>query len=190
MTNKKIVWTITLLIFSLGWLCNTAFSSIADTINISTINQDSELQKPNPNNKEFNVFNLLKIEILKSAKERESPFDRIPEEDILVFQDHVKIKIDNPQWSTFTDTNSMDPIIDKGANAIQITPRNKEDVHLGDIISYKSPYSNDIIIHRVQRIGYDHLGWYAITKGDNLEEEDPEKVRFEQVKRVLVAIIY
>jgi uncharacterized protein (UPF0248 family) len=46
------------------------------------------------------------------------------------------------------------------------------------------------IIHRVVKIGQDSEGWYAILKGDNLSQEDPEKVRFDQVQRVVVAIIY
>jgi hypothetical protein len=190
MNTKKITILFIILIFTLGWLCNNAFTSIASTISISTIPLDQNTQKPNPTNKEFNVLNLLKVEILKSAKERNSPFDRIQEKDIRVYEDHVKILIENPQWSTFTDTNSMDPILDKGANAIQIVPKSENEIHLGDIISYQSPYSEDIIIHRVIKIGYDHLGWYAIAKGDNLEEEDPEKIRFEQIKRVVIAIIY
>ena len=38
--------------------------------------------------------------------------------------------------------------------------------------------------------GFDDEGWYAIMKGDNLEKADPYKVRFENVKRVVVAVIY
>ena len=33
-------------------------------------------------------------------------------------------------------------------------------------------------------------GWYCIMKGDNNPEPDPGRVRFSQLRRVVVAIIY
>ncbi|MEM4397868.1 MAG: hypothetical protein QW757_04570 [Candidatus Woesearchaeota archaeon] len=84
----------------------------------------------------------------------------------------------------------MDPVIDVGANAIQVIPKTEADIHVGDIISYVSDYADGIIIHRVIEIGYDEKGWYAIAKGDNNQRNDPGKIRFNQIKRVVVAIIY
>ncbi len=123
-------------------------------------------------------------------KEKASPYDRIPENKILVDNDKVIINIENAQWSRFTDTNSMDPVIDKGANAIQIVPKSPEEIHVGDIVSYKSEYADGIIIHRVIEIGSDKEGWYAIMKGDNNSYTDPGKVRFSQIQRIVIAIIY
>lgn len=117
-----------------------------------------------------------------------NPKDRIPESDIFVYSDHVVLNIKNAQWSKFTDTNSMDPVIDAGANALHIVPQYPEDIQIGDIISYESEYG--IIIHRVKQIGYDQDGWYAIAKGDNNPTDDPFRVRFNQIKRVVVGIIY
>lgn len=84
----------------------------------------------------------------------------------------------------------MDPVIDIGANAIQIVPDSEEMISPGDIISYTTRLAEGTIIHRVVETGYDEAGWYAITKGDNLRSPDPEKVRFSHIKRVLVAVIY
>jgi len=42
----------------------------------------------------------------------------------------------------------------------------------------------------VMQVDYDNLGWYAIVKGDNNPRPDPNKVRFNQIKRILVMIIY
>ena len=117
-----------------------------------------------------------------------SPKDRIPESDILVYSDHVVLNIKNTQWSKFTDTNSMDPVIDAGANALQIVPKTPEEIQIGDIISYETDYG--IIIHRVKELGYDEQGWYAIAKGDNNPTQDPSHVRFSQIKRVVVGVIY
>ncbi|MBR9703050.1 hypothetical protein GOV10_03380 [Candidatus Woesearchaeota archaeon] len=122
--------------------------------------------------------------------ERASPADRIPQKDIAVFSDRVVIGVQNPQWSTFTDTNSMDPVIDEGANAIQVVPGSVDEVEVGDIISYESEFADGIFIHRVVFKGIDELGTYFIAKGDNLPTSDPGRIRFEQIKRVVVAIIY
>ncbi len=126
----------------------------------------------------------------EAGVDRASPHDRIREDQIKVYSDHVLIKVDNPQWASFADTKSMDPVIDKGANAIQIVPQSKEEIHVGDIISYNSDYASGVIIHRVIHIGYDEEGWYCIAKGDNNPRQDPGKIRFSQIRRVLVAIIY
>ena len=86
------------------------------------------------------------------------------------------------------DTNSMDPVLDEDSNAIQIRPTSPSQIQVGDIISYSSPYG--IIIHRIVEVGSDDSGWYARVRGDNNAYSDPEKGRFEQVKSVLVAVIY
>lgn len=118
------------------------------------------------------------------------PKDRIDESKIKVYSDRVIIEIDNPKWAKFADTNSMTPFLDKGANAIQITPESAQDIEVGDIISYESLIVDSTIIHRVLEIDEDEEGIYFIMKGDNNLFKDPEKVRFAQVKKVLVGIIY
>ncbi len=117
-----------------------------------------------------------------------SPKDRISESDILVYPDQVILTVKNAQWSKFTDTNSMDPVIDAGANALQLVPKTPEELQVGDIISYETEYGT--IIHRVKEINYDKDGWYALAKGDNNPTEDPFRIRFNQIKRVVVGIIY
>ena len=59
---------------------------------------------------------------------------------------------------------------------------------LGDIIIFE--HKNTRIIHRIVKIGWDTGGWYAHTKGDSNPAEDPFKVRFKDVKGVVVGIIY
>ena len=133
---------------------------------------------------------LLQRLLETGPTEKPSPQDWIKENEISVTNDKVIIKINNPEWARFTNTNSMDPIIDEDSHAIEIVPTSPEQVQPGDIVSYKSNYVDGFIIHRVVETGYDSKGWYAIFKGDNNESNDPEKVRFSQIKRVVVAIIY
>lgn len=123
------------------------------------------------------------------ASEQDSPWDRIPEQNIEMRSDGVFISLANPQWAVFADTNSMDPVFDQGHHAIQAIPQSEDEIHVGDIISYRSPMGFSVI-HRVQKIGRDNNGWYAIVKGDNNPAPDPIKVRFDQITRVVVALIY
>ena len=119
--------------------------------------------------------------------ERASPSDWITQGQIHLTGNQVIIDLEDPQWAVFTNTNSMDPVIDETSHAIQRIPKSISEIHIGDIISYE--IRDSVVIHRVIELGNDGE-WYAITKGDNNPYKDPAKVRFSQVRRVLVAIIY
>ncbi len=122
--------------------------------------------------------------------DRDSPSDHVPEDAIEVYDNKVVLNIDAPQWAKFTDTNSMDPVIDASANAIEIVPKSPDQISVGDIISYQTPNTGGTIIHRVVDIAEDDKGWYVITKGDNNPSADPFRVRFTDVRRLVVAIVY
>lgn len=133
---------------------------------------------------------IAKFSLGISSEEKPSPTERITEEQIHVYNNKVTFDIENPEWATFTDTNSMDPVLDKGSYAIEIIPKTETEIQVGDIASYKSKFSDGTIIHRIIEIGQDQDGWYAIFKGDNNKDADPGKIRFNQIQRVVVAIIY
>lgn len=126
---------------------------------------------------------------LNGPVEQNSPRDRIPESSIEMRPDGVFIKMNNPQWAILADTNSMDPLFDVESHLIQKLVSTPDEIQVGDILSYQAPLGFSIV-HRVIEIGNDEEGWYAIAKGDNNPAPDPWKVRFEQVRRVTVAIIY
>lgn len=145
--------------------------------------------------KEFTIgedtsVGLNKFSLGISSEEKPSPSERITEDQIHVYNNKVTFDIENPEWATFTDTNSMDPVLDKGAYAIEIVPKSVNEIQVGDIASYKSQFSDGTIIHRVIEIGTDEDGWFAKFKGDNNADADPGKIRFNQIQRVVVAIIY
>jgi signal peptidase I len=123
-----------------------------------------------------------------TSQERMSPQDRIPSNQIHVFGDRVVIEVEDPSWASFADTNSMDPFIDAGANSIEVRPSSPEDIQIGDVVSYHS--DGAIIVHRVVMVGSDDEGLFYLMKGDNNNQIDPEKVRFDQINGVLVAVIY
>lgn len=140
------------------------------------------------------ILQSEKVELQKEREEKASPSDWIKEDQIHVYFDKVEIDCRNCQWANFADTNSMDPVLDYGHNAIEIIPQVTSDIQVGDIVSYeldKEKYNIEgTIIHRVIEIGYDEEGWYAIFKGDNNNSPDPLRVRWDQIKRKVIAIIY
>jgi hypothetical protein len=123
-----------------------------------------------------------------SSPEISSPGDWIQEDQIKVYSNRVIIELEKPFWASFTNTNSMDPFLDETANAIEIKPKSPDQINPGDVISYRTEYGT--IIHQVIEKGEDEEGIYYIVKGDNNSLKDPFKIRFNQIKGVLVAIIY
>jgi len=124
------------------------------------------------------------------SKERPSPKDRLGLNNLHLEDNGIKIKVNSYKIVKIADTNSMDPVIDEGSEVIEITPKTYDELKVGDIISYESYKYGVVIIHRIIKIGKDRYGWYAICKGDNNKVEDAEKVRFNQIRGVVVAILY
>lgn len=122
------------------------------------------------------------------APEKAGPQNWIKQQDILVTPNEVKINIQGAKWASFAPTGSMRPLLDQGAHAIQIQPTSPQQIEIGDIITYD--HNGRKIIHRVVDIQQDAQGTYYTVKGDNNAAADPIKVRFEDVERVVVAIIY
>jgi hypothetical protein len=119
--------------------------------------------------------------------EQLSPTKRISDNWINVQTNKVMVEIPGASVIRIADTNSMDPTLDAEATVLVVSPRSPDEIHVGDIIVYQ--VENNLIIHRVIETGYDDA-WWSIVKGDNNPVPDPEKVRFEQVKGVVVGILY
>ncbi len=124
----------------------------------------------------------------EKSVEKASPYNWITPDQIKVSKEGINIDVEGAILVGFADTNSMDPLLDENSNGIEIIPDSIADIHIGDIVSYKS--GDDSIIHRVVFIGADEKGWYCLMKGDNNSSQDPKKIRFDQIQRVLVGIIY
>ena len=111
MLNKKQIIAV-LLAFMLGLIFNDAYSEL------------SSLERP--------------LSLFPSGLEKDSPGDWIKENQIKVYDNKIIIELKDAEWASFTDTNSMDPVLDETANAIEIIPKSTDGIHVGDIISYKS----------------------------------------------------
>ena len=159
MDKKKTLYLSSLImLFILGWFLN----SVIETISIHQ-------EKP-----------------FLGDKEISSPYNRIKESDLQLFPDKLVINLPGIALAGYTDTNSMDPLLDERTTGIEVTPRTEEEIHVGDVVSYES--DNNLIPHRVIQTGEDSQGWYAIVKGDN--SESLEKIRFEQIRYVLIGVFY
>ena len=177
MNKKAAIFAV--MLFALGWVSSIMYTEI----------MSSSGSADHPVSTQSSVVDLQKLQG-SASRDKPSPSNWVKNSQINVFNDEVVLKIKNAKWAVFTDTKSMDPVIDSTSKAIQIIPENKTDIHVGDIVAYKSSYEDGTVTHRVTEIGNDSKGWYAIFKGDNNKYPDPEKVRFKQITGIVVAIIY
>ncbi len=115
------------------------------------------------------------------------PKDRILQDQIRVGDAFTLIDVPNLEWAVIDNSTSMLPVLGSGTHVLQGTPSHEAELQVGDIVSINK--EGLIVIHRIIDIGKDEQGWYAITKGDNNAVADG-KVRFNQIDRVLVGIIY
>ncbi len=136
------------------------------------------------------VVKEVVVEEKLNGEEREGPKDRIKDSDINVHGSGVRIDISNANYRTYIDSNSMDPLIDIGANTIEIKPKYASEIKVGDIVAYDVKGYDYAFVHRVADIGNDAEGVYFVTKGDNYWQEDPDKVRFKDIEGIVVGILY
>jgi len=164
--------------FVLGLLASQVYASLHDSFSTTTYNDGYEFPTQ------------LYSDVTGKAVARATPSDHVTDDQIKVYRDRVVLDVQNAIWAQFTPTHSMDPVLSEKANAIEVVPTSEDEVNEGDIVAYQSDYSDGIIIHRVIKKGQDQLGAYFIVKGDNNPAADPGKVRFEQIRSVVVGIIY
>jgi len=116
-----------------------------------------------------------------------NPRNHIPRENFTVTEQRFCIE-GNYSWSIYADTQSMLPMF--GNNSVGITTLVGDDTELkvGDIVSYS--LNERFISHRIIHIGEDGDGKYYILKGDNNDSPDTDKVRKEQIERILLGVIW
>lgn len=117
-----------------------------------------------------------------------APGDWIKLEQIKVTKDSITINIPNASLSSYAPTGSMKPVLDKDSNGIRIIPNSPEDINVGDIVTFVS--GSDNIVHRVIEKGQDDSGYWFLTKGDNNDVSDGEKIRFENIRYVTIGVLY
>jgi len=64
----------------------------------------------------------LRHPVTFTSNELISPQDRIKDSQIHIYKNKIILDIENAKYARYADTNSMDPILDKGATGIEIIP--------------------------------------------------------------------
>ena len=122
-----------------------------------------------------------------STLELDPPSNHVDEENIIIMNDRIILKIPNVTLSNYKDTGSMGPFLNGDANGIRIVPSSEEDVDVGDIVSYR--VGDFLVVHRVVEKGNDDDGVYFIVQGDTNLISDG-KIRFSDIEYVTVGIIW
>lgn len=113
--------------------------------------------------------------------------ERINASEIEIKPDKIVIDIKNLSISRYANTSSMNPMITENSKGITVVPKSPDEITIGDIITYEQ--NGILIVHRVIETGHDDYGWYCIVKGDNTQQADG-KIRFGQIKSILIGILY
>ncbi len=113
--------------------------------------------------------------------------ERVNLSQIGIEPNRITINISNPSISKYANTSSMNHMITENTKGINIVPKSPDEIKAGDIITYEQ--DNILIVHRVIETGTDDNGWYSIAKGDSAEQPDG-KIRFSQIKSILIGILY
>lgn len=131
------------------------------------------------------------ISIFSNPEDVPSPSDTLSDDQIHVMSDRVEIDIAGVIPVVFTDTNSMDPVIDFGTTALELTITDPNELQVGDIVSYVTPRApGTTVVHRIVEIGEDEEGLYFIFKGDNNPTTDPDRIRADQLQRKVIGLLY
>lgn len=162
--RSKFLFLALALTFILGWLSSYVFSQIQPS---------SAVEFP-----------------LTANDAKPSPYDRVSESQIHVLNDKVVIDVPNVQWAAYADTHSMEPVLKAGATGLELIPNSENDIHVGDVVAYEADWSDGLVVHRVIDSGRDESGTYFILKGDNNGSADPGRIRFSDIKYVLIGVIY
>jgi len=86
------------------------------------------------------------------------------------------------------DTNSMDPVVDAGHTCILTNNFEHKDLTVGDVVVYQ--YYTKKIMHRIVKITKDSEGRIFTLRGDNTGRHDPFILRDQNIKWLLLGIIY
>ena len=125
------------------------------------------------------------------------PLDRIDDSNIKVYSD--KIVIEGTFGKTGATGDSMLQVSPNGTTHITIKPRSPEEITIGDLIVFNKPKemiengftsNTTTILHRVIDKGTDSEGIYYYTKGDSNYKGDGAKIRFENITKIVVGVIW
>ena len=120
--------------------------------------------------------------------DKDNPSDFITANEIHLYNDKLVIEKDGLKYAAVEDTKSMEPLLSSNSHTIEAIPE-QEKISVGDIISFYESSTEKTIVHAIVEIGTDDNGWYARTKGYNNDFADDWKVRFFDIKGIVVGVL-
>ncbi|MBI4153947.1 signal peptidase I [Candidatus Woesearchaeota archaeon] len=143
----------------------------------------------------FIVFLLVAIALstiyaLGSDQELSNPTPYVSDDFLELTSSSLIVNLSEMKLVQYADTGSMEPVLFAGATGIEVPVHSPEELHVGDIVSYEAGWIGGLVTHRIVEIGENEGGLYYVLKGDTNSAEDPEWVRFNQVKYRLVGVLY
>jgi uncharacterized protein YfaT (DUF1175 family) len=138
------------------------------------------------------LFVLLLVPLKNAFVVKDYPLslsclERVNTSEIQLEPERLIININNLSLSRYGNTSSMNPWITENAKGITIVPKSAAEIKVGDVVTYEQ--DDILIVHRVILLGQDKEGWYCVMKGDSTVKDDG-KIRFSQIKSILVGILY
>ncbi|GAH47541.1 unnamed protein product [marine sediment metagenome] len=132
---------------------------------------------------------LRKLYLQQSGLERISPNDWVKRDQIDYDGGLLTIKL-KPNVKVFgiADTGSMDGLLDYGHNVIATDHFDKAKLAVGDIVVYQVYTTR--ICHRIIEIREDRNGRIYRCRGDNCIDTDKWYLRDENIKWLVLGIIY
>ena len=104
---------------------------------------------------------------------------RINKDKIQVYENAIVIEVYDAQVN---NKDIRDPLVNKDSNMIQIIPDLPQSIKEGDIITYEK--EDRIKTNRVEIVGQDQKGYYYLIS------EEQDKVRFIDIKSIIIGILY
>ena len=139
------------------------------------------------------IMRMLRGWYLKeSGKEKISPNDWVRCDQIAYDEQTRTLKVGGlePEVQVFgiADTGSMDGLMAYGHNVILTSNFDRNKLAAGDIVAYQV-YAN-LVLHRIVEIGEDSQGRWYHTRGDNCIDNDPYRLRNDNIKWLCLGLIY
>ena len=147
------------------------------------------------------IFIALLILVSCTPALPSSSCNKISIDDVVTYKSQTIINKEDISKGRVQGTGSMLPIIPPHATILYVVPKNEEEICVGDVVYYtptqedcgwlvKYDIKYDAVLHRVIEKRIDTDGEYFLLKGDSNGGQDPCKVRFKNIKQVMVGIIY
>ena len=150
------------LVFLLGWTANSVYSQY-----------NLNFEKPS-------IIGMVTLS-------QDSPSNRLSLENLQFYPNRVVITYNGISGTTYADTKSMLPTINKDSIGLEIPVTAETDLNEGDIVAYENS-NKELLVHRIKNVI--EQGKFYIVAGDNTKSFGSEVISRSQIKYVNIGLLY